>query len=187
MKIYTIAAGVNGTGKSSLTGVLKCLRTDLGIMIDGNKIAAENHGNMILAGRIAVQRIRDCISRGICFTQETTLSGALTARTARAAKEQGYYIRMFYVGLSSAEESLQRIANRVRKGGHGIPEEDVRRRFAKRAQALSAVLPYCDEAVFFDNENGFVEAAYYQNGEIACRPDAAGWMRELASALQTLV
>lgn len=183
MKTYTIIAGINGTGKSSLTGVLKNQLTDLGLIIDVDKLAAANSGNNIRAGRVAVQRIRSCISRGVCFTQETTLSGSLTARTARTAREHGYYIRMFYVGLDSAEESLLRIANRVRKGGHDIPEQDVRRRFAGRARALAAVLPYCDEAVFFDNDNGFVEIANYRNGEITIRPNAASWIKTLLSEI----
>ena len=65
-----------------------------------------------------------------------------------------------------AEESLYRIANRVRKGGHNIAEADVRRRYEKRFADLSKILPYCDEAHFFDNENGFTEAAIYQNGSL---------------------
>lgn len=180
MKTYTIIAGVNGSGKSSLTGVLKNQMTDLGIIIDVDKLAAANGGNNILAARIAIQRIRDCLKRGVCFTQETTLSGSLTAHTARTAREQGYYIRMYYVGLDSAEESILRIANRVRKGGHNIPDVDVIRRFSGRTKALSAVLPYCDEAVFFDNNNGFAEVADYRNGEIVCHTNAPIWMQELA-------
>lgn len=182
MKTYTIIAGVNGTGKSSLTGVLKKQRTDLGFIIDADKLAAANGGNALQAGRAAVQQIRSCLEKGICFTQETTLSGTLTARTARTARERGYFIRMNYIGLGSAEESLLRIANRVRKGGHDIPEADVRRRFAGRAQALAAVLPYCDEAVFWDNENGFGEVAGYRNGEIVCLSGAPDWMRALAGS-----
>lgn len=183
MKTYTIIAGINGCGKSSLTGVLKNQMTDLGILIDVDKLAAINGGNSVLAGRIAVKRIRDCLSRGISFTQETTLSGSMTAHTAHTAREQGYYIRMYYVGLHSAEESIMRIANRVRKGGHDIPSEDVVRRFANRGKALARVLPYCDEAIFFDNENGFLEVAEYHNGEITCRINAPQWIQELASAL----
>lgn len=183
MKTYTIIAGINGSGKSSLTGVLKNQMTDLGMIIDVDKLAAANAGNNVLAGRLAVERIRNCLSRGVCFTQETTLSGALTARTARAARDNGYYVRMYYVGLDSAEESLLRIANRVRKGGHNIPETDVRRRYEGRAAALAAVLPYCDEAVFFDNDNGFVEAGDYRNGEIICRADAPRWLLALARCI----
>ncbi len=64
MKTYIIIAGVNGTGKSSLTGVLKNQLTDLGLIIDVDKLAEANNGDNIRAGRIAVQRIRIGISRG---------------------------------------------------------------------------------------------------------------------------
>lgn len=183
MKTYTIIAGVNGAGKSSLTGVLRQEMSDLGIIIDVDKLAAAHGGNNILAGRLAVERIRQCLSRGVCFTQETTLSGSLTAHTARKARDLGYLVRMYYVGLDTAAESLTRIANRVRKGGHDIPADDVQRRFARRKQALAAVLPYCDEATFFDNDNGFVAVAEYRNGVIACFDGAPRWVRELAAAI----
>lgn len=165
MKIYTIIGGVNGAGKSSLTGALKAERTDLGIIIDVDKISAAC-GSAIEGGKQAVQKITECIDRGLSFTQETTLSGVRTEKTARTARENGYYIRLYYVGLDTAEESLKRIKNRVEKGGHDIPQDDVTRRFESRFEALERILPYCDEAVFFDNDNGFVEVAEYRNGEV---------------------
>lgn len=183
MKTYTIIAGVNGAGKSSLTGVLRQEMNDLGVIVDVDKLAAANGGNNILAGRLAIERIRSCLKKGVCFTQETTLSGSLTAHTARQARESGYAVRMYYVGLDSAEESLTRIANRVRKGGHDIPAGDVRRRFAGRVKSLAAVLPYCDEATFFDNDNGFVAVAEYRNGVIVCYENAPRWVTSLADAI----
>lgn len=74
-------------------------------------------------------------------------------------------VRLYYVGLNTASESLERIQNRVRRGGHGIPQEDVLRRFDGRWEAVAKVLPYCDEAEFYDNDNGFVLVAEYRNGE----------------------
>ena len=184
VKTYTIIGGVNGTGKSSLTGVLKALRSDLGQIIDVDQISAENGGSAILGGKIALARIADCLCKGLSFTQETTLSGRKTELTASDARERGYNVRLYYVGLDSAEECLARIENRVRHGGHDIREEDVRRRFAGRWDAVAKVLPYCDEAHFFDNYNGFVEAAEYRNGELivkGSRPPA--WVLELAAFL----
>ena len=180
MTIYTIIAGVSGTGKSSLTGVLRQLRNDLGFIIDVHKIAAAHGGNKILAARLAITRIRDCLAKRICFTQETTLSGSLTAHTAKQAHEAGYYVRMYYVGLGSAEESLTRIQNRVRKGGHDITADDVRCQFAVQTKSLAKVLPYCNEAVFYDNENGFAAVAEYRNGLITCIEGAPKWIQELA-------
>lgn len=184
MKIYTIIGGVNGTGKSSLTGVLKTQTTELGVIVDVDKITAQVGGSSIQGGRIALERIEACMSKGVSFTQETTLSGRKTEITAAKAKELGYTIRLYYVGLDTPEECLARIENRVRRGGHNIREDDVRRRFAGRWEAVKKVLPYCDEARFFDNDNGFEEVAEYRNGELilkgAKRPR---WTQELSDFL----
>jgi predicted ABC-type ATPase len=184
VKIYTIIGGVNGTGKSSLTGVLKAQRNDLGQIIDVDRITAENGGSAILGGKIALARIAECLEKGLSFTQETTLSGRKTELTAASSRERGYSVRLFYIGLDSAEECLQRIENRVAHGGHNIREEDVLRRFAGRWEALAKVLPYCDEAHFFDNYNGFAEVAAYVNGELIVKGDKLPrWVMELREYL----
>ena len=184
MKTYTIIGGVNGTGKSSLTGVLKAQRNDLGRIIDVDRITALNGGSAIQGGKVALERIRECLEKGLSFTQETTLSGRKTEFTAQEARERGYTVRLFYVGLDSAEECLLRIENRVAHGGHDIREEDVLRRFAGRWEALAKVLPYCDEAHFFDNYNGFIEVAEYVNGELIVRDSAhPRWVEELRDYL----
>ena len=185
MKIYTIVGGVNGTGKSSLTGVLKTQTTELGVIIDVDKITAQNGGSALQGGRIALERIRECLDKGVSFTQETTLSGRKTEATAAVAKEKGYTVRLYYVGLDSVEECLQRIENRVAHGGHNIRETDVQRRFAGRWEAVAKVLPYCDEAHFFDNYNGFVEVAEYVNGELILKgSNPPAWARELEAFLK---
>ena len=168
MKLYTIIGGVNGCGKSSLTGALKAERSDLGTVLDGDRPST----------------IDECLEKGISFTQETTLSGAHTERTIRRAKDLGYTIRLYYIGLDTVEESLGRIQNRVAKGGHNIPREDVERRFSTRFADVLRVLPYCDEARFFDNDNGFVEVAEYRNGELFPRvANPPRWLRELQNKM----
>ena len=184
MKTYTIIGGVNGTGKSSLTGVLKTQTTDLGQIIDVDRITAENGGSAIQGGKIALERIQACLKKGISFTQETTLSGRKTETTAQEAREKGYFVRLYYIGLDSAEECLQRIENRVSHGGHNIREEDVLRRFAGRWEAVAKILPYCDEAHFFDNYNGFIEVAEYVNGELILKGEKLPtWVLELTDFL----
>ena len=183
MQIYTIIGGVNGCGKSSLTGALKAERSDLGLLIDVDKLAAQL-GSPVEGGKAAVRKIDECLEKGISFTQETTLSGVRTERTIRRAKERGYTIRLYYIGLDTMEESLGRIANRVAKGGHDIPKEDVERRFQSRFADVLRVLPYCDEARFFDNDNGFVEVAEYRNGELFPRvANPPRWLRELRNKI----
>ena len=109
MKTYTIIAGVNGVGKTSLIGVLRRAKMEPGKII------------------------------------ETTFSGHRILATIKKAIEKGYYIRLYYVGLNTVEESLVRIENRVKKGGHDITDTDVKRRFNKRFEDLIAVLQYCDK------------------------------------------
>ena len=164
MKLYTLIGGVDGCGKPSLAGILQAERFDLGTVLDGDRPST----------------IDECLEKGISFTQETTLSGARTERTICRAKERGYTIRLYYIGLDTMEESLGRIRNRVAKGGHDIPREDVERRFQSRFADVLRVLPYCDEARFFDNDNGFVEVAEYRNGELIPRvSNPPRWLREL--------
>lgn len=185
MKTYTIIGGVNGVGKSSFTGVLKERTMDLGTIIDVDKITAELGGNPLAGGKAALIKIRDCITRNVSFTQETTLSGYKTEATAKQVKELGYYVRMFYVGLDTLDESLTRIQNRVRRGGHDIPHDDVTRRFSSRWEALGKVLPYCDEAEFYDNDNGFIKVAEYRNGELRTVGDRIPkWIMELQNHLK---
>lgn len=186
MKIYTIIGGVNGAGKSSLTGALKAERTDLGVIVDVDKMAVERKLGAVDAGKAAIKTIDDCLQRGVSFTQETTLSGVRTETTVRKAKDAGYYVRLYYVGLNTLDESLKRIENRVAKGGHNIAEDDVQRRFNGRFDALIRILPYCDEVILFDNENGFVEVAEYKNGELLFKGDHRPlWLKELRERLKS--
>jgi len=171
MKSYTIVGGVNGVGKSSLSGVLKAERTDLGYIIDVDKLAVENQCGAIESGKIALAKIEDFLARGLSFTQETTLSGLKTEKTIKTAREKGYTVRLFYIGLNTLEESVERIKNRIARGGHNIHEDDVERRFEKRFDDVIKILPFCDFALFFDNDNGFAVVGEYRNGEIICKGD----------------
>ena len=180
MKLYTIIGGVNGAGKSSLTGVLAAENTDLGIIIDTDKITMQCGGDKLKGGKTAVKLISDCLERGVNFTQETTLSGVKTIKTIDEARSRDYFIRLYYVGIGTSEESCKRIRNRVEKGGHNIGSEDVTRRYEKRFEDLAKVLPYCNEVRLYDNENGFTEVGEYRNGVI--RPIGGyvpQWLSEL--------
>lgn len=119
--------------------------------------------------------------------RKQTLSGYRTEKTIRRAKESGYIVRLYYVGLDTAEESIRRIENRVSKGGHDIPTKDVQRRFQNRFRDLIKILPYCDEAVFFDNDNGFAEVAEYKNGELISKGNVKPqWFISLENEMRLL-
>jgi len=184
MKIYNIIAGINGVGKSSFTGVIR-LRENSGVVIDVDKIASSSSISNISAGKRALRMIDDAIKDGIIFSQETTLIGRQALKAVKLAKKNGYIIRLFYIGLDTPEESIKRIENRVAKGGHNIPTNDVLRRFSKRYRVLKKILPYCDEALFFDNDNGFIEVAEYKSGELVIQTqNAPKWLLELKGFLE---
>ena len=185
MNKYTIIAGVNGTGKSSFRGVLEGQGEYLGHIIDPDLIAKDNDFDVVRAGKKAIKEISECLEKNISFTQETTLAGHRIERTAEQARKQGYYITLYYIGLNTLSESLQRIENRVRKGGHNIPAEDVKRRFRSRYEALNRILPYCDEVTFYDNENGFVKVAEIRNNRFAfCNGYRPAWVTEMKNILK---
>lgn len=185
MKIYTLIGGVNGTGKSSLTGSLRSERTDFGIVVDPDKLTIQCGGDEYEGSKLAVERIERALKDGVNFTQETTLSGEYPKQLCKRAKEAGYYIRLYYVGLDTAEESIRRIRNRVERGGHDIPTKDVNARFSHRFEDVLKILPYCDEAKFFDNDNGYVLVAEYRNGQLlpigTYRPT---WLSQLLNQAQ---
>lgn len=101
---------------------------------------------------------------GNSFSQETTLCGRSILRNIQRAKDLGYCIEMHYVGLDSADTAKKRVENRVKCGGHGIPDADIERRYVETLENLKLVLPQCDLAAIYDNTEGFRRFAIYKNG-----------------------
>ena len=182
-KLFTIVAGVNGVGKSTYIARLSENPNTLGYIIDPDQLAVK-YGNIIAGGRKALQEIDSCIRDGISFTEETTLSGKHIADTILKAKSSGYAVNMIYIALNSAEESISRVAERVRKGGHYIPDDIIRRRFNTRFDALQRVLHSCDYAGFYDNAYDYELIAEYSNKSIRKIVDEyPAWMARLESVL----
>ena len=119
---------------------------------------------MIKAGKIAVKRIKEFFKDGISFNQETTLCGAGILKNIKTAKNLGYKVILYYVGLDSVEIAKERVRNRVKNGGHGIPEEDIERRYNKSFERLTEILPLCDIAELYDNTERIIKIARIQNG-----------------------
>ena len=166
MATYTIIGGVDGVGKSSFIGTLKMRDRSLGKIIDVDKLTVLHGGDAIAGGEAAIKEIEYRLERNLSFTQKTTLSGFKTETTIRRAKEKGYEIRLFYIALDNANQSIERVANRVKNGGHNIPTDKILHRFERRWEDVAKILPYCDIAEFYDNANGFEPVAEDRNGEV---------------------
>jgi predicted ABC-type ATPase len=84
----------------------------------------------IRAGRLLLERIKELSSARQDFGFETTLSGHSHARLLAEMRQSGYRVSLFFLWLPSADLAVERVANRVLQGGHTVPEDVVRRRFA---------------------------------------------------------
>lgn len=153
MKICTIIGGIDGVGKSSLLGVLRAVRTDLGLVVDEKEKAAS-------------ERIETALKDGISFSYEATLHGEFSKELCRRAKDAGYAVRLYYVGLDPVDENLLRIKNRAKNSGANAVYQEVLNQYAHRMDDLTVVLPYCDCADFYDNYNGFALIARKVDGHI---------------------
>ncbi len=90
-----------------------------------------------------LEEIAEHARRGDNFAFETTLAGRAYVRMIRQWRQDGYRVKLIFLTLASAEEAIARVAERVAQGGHSIPDEVVRRRFAAGLRNFETV--YCQE------------------------------------------
>lgn len=190
-RVFTIFAGVNGAGKTSLYSVLKNV-SELGERINIDEIAGKIGSwrdalVQIKAAREAMNSISECIEKGVSFHQETTLPGATVVRQIKKAKAAGFRIKLYYVGLDNIETAIGRVHRRIEKGGHGIEDSVIIKRFENLPQLLRVIIPLCDRVVFYDNTVRFRQIAIMQgNLLIDCDRDLPMWFRELIGGDENL-
>jgi predicted ABC-type ATPase len=163
---FTVVAGANGCGKSTLT---KWAREEFqeSSVLDPDAIARSlqatgaKSGLAIDAGREVLSMAERLLDAGQSFAVETTLSGSTYLRMMSRAKELGYIVVLIYIGTTRVEINMQRVRFRVTKGGHDVPEEDQRRRYPRSLANAAKALAIADEAVILDNSTsaGYVKVA----------------------------
>ena len=159
---YAIIAGINGSGKSTAFYTNKLEIDRNSVRVNSDELIHKEYDHnwqdeivQIKAGREIVKLVRDCISKKISFNQETTLSGKSIFRTIEKVKELGYCVSLYYVGLENADLAVKRVRYRVEKGGHGIAEDIIRRRYIKSFKNLREIIPLCDNINIYDNSQSF--------------------------------
>jgi len=130
-----IIGGPNGAGKTTFARTFLPEEAECPRFINADLIAAglspfAPELAAIKAGRLMLEEIAACVRRGDDFAFETTLSGLGYLRQIERWRAKGYQISLFFLTLPNAETAIARVAERVRQGGHGIPEAVIRRRFA---------------------------------------------------------
>jgi predicted ABC-type ATPase len=156
VKRIILLGGPNGAGKTTTARVLLPEFFDLYPFLNADDMRGISPQNVeaaaLAAGRLLIEKMRLQIREGRSFALETTLSGKSFLPLLRSCKENGWTISLYYFWLPSLEHSIARVANRVRQGGHSIPDEVIFRRFRTGLwNMLHLYLPRADTAAIYDN------------------------------------
>lgn len=186
--LAVVLAGHNGSGKSTLwrrsladrleVPLINADRMMLSILPepgeDGHLVAwaarlrDRDEGWMRVAQQGVQAFVGHAMAARVPFAMETVFSyweqradGRVVSKIDLITDLQavGYFVLLVFVGLANAEASILRVMTRVQRGGHGVNEATLRKRFPKTQTAVGAALRVADAALLADNSRS-VEAAF---------------------------
>jgi predicted ABC-type ATPase len=178
MKEAVIIAGANGSGKTTFARYY-CEKYPIEF-INADEIANQFDSNgiqdlRIKAGKHFFKKIDFLIADNKSFMAESTLSGKYLLRLIPRLKKNGYFVNIIYIFLENPEVCIERITDRVLKGGHFIPDEDVIRRFHRSKKNFwnlyknisnKWILIYNSEEEFIEVAIGSEENYFVNNDEL---------------------
>lgn len=134
-KKIIIFAGPNGAGKTTFAQTFLPAEAGVPLFVNADLIAAglspfDPDAVALRAGRMMLSEIDSHAADGRSFAFETTLSGHTYLRRIDAWRAAGYTVVLIFLSLSFVEEAISRVATRARQGGHNVPPDVIRRRFA---------------------------------------------------------
>jgi predicted ABC-type ATPase len=156
-KKILMIAGPNGAGKTTMTLELVNSCPMFYEFINADEIArglAPKHPESmaLAASKLMINRLKQLLAADRSFAFETTASGTNYVKHLKSAKAKGYEISLTFLWLSKPEEAVKRVAQRVKQGGHHVPENTILRRYyAGIKNLLLHYLPLADEALVMDN------------------------------------
>ena len=104
------------------------------------------------AGRLMLQELERHFAARPSFAFETALSGRGYLRQINLWRTAGYKVKLIFLQLDTPEEAIARVAQRVRQGGHHVPETVIRRRFASGKHNFTDLVSCTVDAwVLYDN------------------------------------
>lgn len=160
MKRLMMIAGPNGAGKT--TTAMAFLAGQKGIyddFLNADQIAQglsplRPQSVNLQAGELMIKKFHEYVNLNLNFAFETTASGVMYAKHLQNAKNNGYEINLVYLWLHSPDQAIKRVEQRVKQGGHHIPEKDVIRRYYRGIKnLLTLYLPLADTALVLDNSS----------------------------------
>ncbi|MCD8211053.1 MAG: AAA family ATPase [Prevotella sp.] len=160
-----VIAGPNGSGKTTITskflqhGWLKAAE-----YINPDIVAQEIFGNwndshaVLQALQYCDDKREECLCEHSSMIFESVMSTDSKVDFIRKAKEEGYFIRVFFISTNDPSINASRIAKRVMKGGHGVPIEKIISRFSKSIINCGMVSKIVDRTYVYDNSSEDSEA-----------------------------
>jgi predicted ABC-type ATPase len=155
--LVVVVCGPNGAGKS--TTAPRLLRGALAVreFVNADSIAQglsafRPETVAFAAGRAMLTRLRALAAARESFAFETTLAGRNFGPWLRGLRSQGFRVHLAFLSLPTADLAVARVADRVRRGGHEVPEDVIRRRFAAGLSNFFTLFePVANSWQMFDN------------------------------------
>jgi predicted ABC-type ATPase len=159
-KELIIIAGPNGSGKTTFAkSFLKEFEYEF---LNADEIAKKltgegKRGGNINAGKEYFKRVEKLKKENKNIILESTLSGLFLGKLITDFKKKRYRIKILFIVLNSPDICIERIKHRVSRGGHHVPDEDVRRRFYRgKKNFWSRYKRAVDHWMLYNNtESGF--------------------------------
>lgn len=150
-----VIAGPNGSGKTTLTRILLDAGIDFGIYVNPDDIAQTldlpDPQRTLQAQAIADFKRDACLRRRESFSFETVLSHPSKIDVMIAAHEAGFDVTLYFVATADPEINVRRVENRVAKGGHDVPHDRIKARYARSLGLLADAALVARRTVVFDN------------------------------------
>jgi predicted ABC-type ATPase len=148
----TIIGGANGSGKSTIFEALHADGELVNADIVAREIAPDNPTSVSFqAGKRALQRLSSLIALRKSFIYETTLASHQSLRLMETARDAGYGVGLVFVVLRHPDLNVRRVAERVKLGGHSIPEDVIRRRYEGAFANFPKAIRLADQVIVYDN------------------------------------
>lgn len=124
-----------------------------------------NQLNSYLASFISAYLSQRLIETGQSFSFETVMSHNSKLKLIELAKKEKYKTYLYFIATKSFELNIERVALRVKQGGHNVDKTKIKERFDRSLRLLQPAIQLCDRSYVIDNTNEFELILEIENGK----------------------